>query len=899
MSVKDLFNKTDKLLSSVSLNELGSEIESADYVETSIIDKNRFIPHVDYSKPENFAFYGLAEQYYLDSIKYIYSSYPYDGSKNEHLKWEVSSSYLDLYMLNNEYPRSTGYVNMGINYGDQVGGIQNNWGSFGSNNYIFTKGGPHTASEGMIGTPLYQTFINSNVYDNTKNRESNLQISGSSGITFEFWLKKTGWTSGSESPRQVICDIWNSASLSSNSYGRCRVEIRPGVANSQRQFYIELLSGTAGLSSGSSENMLAIGSGLEITGSTWKQYSLSIINSGSSMVASLYTSGTLNHSLTTGSSIGLITGSMISSIGSLITTTSGSNGALGWGKLSGSLDEFRFWKIKRNATQIGRNWFCQVGAGSNSDEANTTLGVYYKFNEGIMNTSSVHALDTKVLDYSGRVSNGNWIGYVTGSRNTGSAIMDASASVNEFRDPILYSEHTGVVNLISQKQEIGFAHDTTNNSNIYASIPEWILDEDKEKGKEVLLKLTQTMASYLDNLHIQIKSLPDLKTVSYVSSSYKPYPFVTRFLEPVSLITPEIFNNANAPESLASRDDFREYTEKLSDVKNKIYQNIYNNLSYIYKSKGTEKSFRNLIRCFGIDEELIKVNLYGDNVTYDLKDNKKYTSVRKKYADFNHPDKFDCTVYQHTSSATSSRSYIASPSNIIYQGNTYQVEVIFPKKFEVDSELFFDTPFITSSIFGAHTVLQSTASNTNKSWVAPDNGNFQVLAIRPSVESKDVKFMLTGTQNYLLPALTSSLFQNVYNNEKWNLAVKIKPKSYPWADGVTGSAGNLFDVEFVGFNNIMDITASSFILTGTMSQTNAIMFMTSSRSFYVGAHRQDFTGSVLSYSDLKISSLRVWMKYLDNNVILNHAQDALNYGIDHPMRNTYLTEQSRSFGVGI
>ena len=33
-----------------------------------------------FSKPENFAHYGSAEQYYLNSIKRIHNTYPYDGS---------------------------------------------------------------------------------------------------------------------------------------------------------------------------------------------------------------------------------------------------------------------------------------------------------------------------------------------------------------------------------------------------------------------------------------------------------------------------------------------------------------------------------------------------------------------------------------------------------------------------------------------------------------------------------------------------------------------------------------------------------------------------------------------------------------------------------------------------
>ena len=63
------------------------------------------------------------------------------------------------------------------------------------------------------------------------------------------------------------------------------------------------------------------------------------------------------------------------------------------------------------------------------------------------------------------------------------------------------------------------------------------------------------------------------------------------------------------------------FEEDLAQIKNLIYSNIYNNLLYIYKSKGTEKSFRNLIRCYGVGDELISLNLYANNVTYEFQDN--------------------------------------------------------------------------------------------------------------------------------------------------------------------------------------------------------------------------------------------------------------------------------------
>ena len=137
---------------------------------------------------------------------------------------------------------------------------------------------------------------------------------------------------------------------------------------------------------------------------------------------------------------------MYGRIGSLITAPSGTvdNGGAGAGlaatdyngagRLSGSIDEFRYWKEARTPKDIGINWFSQVRGGANTDISNTTLGVYYKFNAGITGTSSV---DQIVLDYAGRITNGVWTGYTSTSRNTGSAILSASAAISEYEDPII------------------------------------------------------------------------------------------------------------------------------------------------------------------------------------------------------------------------------------------------------------------------------------------------------------------------------------------------------------------------------------------------------------------------------------------------------------------------------
>ena len=151
-------------------------------------------------------------------------------------------------------------------------------------------------------------------------------------------------------------------------------------------------------------------------------------------------------------------------------------------KLSGSIDEFRFWKVARNAKEIGFNYNAQVGGGTNTDISNTTLGVYYKFNEGISADTSI---DNVVLDYSGRITNGVWTGYAAGARNSGSAIVSASAAPFEELDPIIYSTHPDVVSLKSTLTQRGETYDSQNNSAFVSMLPSWVLETTKDNHKHL------------------------------------------------------------------------------------------------------------------------------------------------------------------------------------------------------------------------------------------------------------------------------------------------------------------------------------------------------------------------------------------------------------------------------
>ena len=920
-NIKDLFAiyQNQKVLPSSSLGALDNSIESADFIESRLKLRDEFQPLVDYTSASNFARYGSAKQYYEDSFTYILNEYPYDGSTREKLDWEFDASGLDKYIFDNEYPRTNGYVIIGKDYGTLTPGAggKGRWSTPSKIEYIHFKGGPHA---GPTGNKLSKQFESSkrtddsaNYYSENLNQQSNLELDADRGVTVEFWYKKDNWVTGSESEVQRIVDIYNSLEHLALTRGRFRIDVDYKNV-SPHQFSIFYESGSSGFT-GSHGNY--IGQNLNLTSSTWNHYAFSFINENSSLVARLYVNGEYNDSIST-SSVGPILGSTDRPLRGYIGAMGGEDfdsvegvfGTLGTAKFSGSLDEFRFWKTKRSAEQIGQNWFTQINGGTNTDwklENNAStkysftnpvdLGVYFKFNEGIINSSIVDSRDTKVLDYSGRLTNGTWTGYSVGARQTGSAMVLASAASSEFKDPILYSFHPDVESKLENLKNKGTLYDGTNNSSMYKTLPGWIHDEDSVNERNTLLKLTQVVSSYFDDLHLRIENLPKIKNTDYVSSSFKSYPFINRAISSTGLVPGELFSDANALEVLSDRDDFRDFSKRLDDTKNRIYQNIYNNLVYIFKSKGTEKSIRNLIRCYGIGDELVSLNIYGNNTTFALKDNYQTSISRKRFANFNNSGSHEAVVYQSASASdTNLRSFVSSSSEVIYNGSTIQANVILPTILPFENEKHDDTSITEVSLFGSHTI-DDTNPGSN-AWVTPDVGNFQVYFVKNSSKKPDGYFKLSSSVGGVLDTLTSSVVKDAYDGTPWNIALRLKPSVYPWM-GTSGSTTPTYDVEFLGYNTILDNIENQFKVTGSIPYASGSAFLSSSKRVFVGAHRTNFTGTLLQKSDAKISSLRYWFDYLDDDTILSHAKDLSNYGRKHPSRNSFVSQNGKYFGKNI
>ena len=843
MSIKDLFGKT-----SPNLEETVQDVESVAFVEEKTKADQTYHPQIDFSDPENFVYYGSAELYYDAAIRRIYEDYPYDGSKAEQIAFEESASALERWIFENKYPKTTGHIKLGTT-GEIIppsGGQPIS--TTTSPEAIRVWGGLHTDSS----INLKDKFDKSAKFDEDKNRNQNWNCDFEKGVTIEFWMKKDSYDAANN-PSEIVLDLWNGKS---------------GAEQNRLFISIEELYGVLKMTSFVIFDGFGIDTKCDMILGEWFHFATTFHIEDGLFKASIYLNGELvdSRALSAPSSTGF-SGLINGFIGSLQGAFNGI-GETYAAKFQGYLDEFRFWKTKRTARQIKLNWFQPIGGGANTDDNTSDLGVYLKFNEGIVGNNQV---DNVVLDYSGRLANGLWIGYenTTNARSTESAME--SLGYTEKPSPIIYKDHPDVKDLISEMKDKGIAYDADRGQSFFRSMPTWLQEEDNGN----LRLFAQILGSYMDTLHVQIKELTELKTKRYPMEGVKASTMAADLLKDKGFMITDMFESNEVYEKLAAVNlQDAQFETDLNEIKNIIYTNIYNNLEKIYKTKGTEGSIRNLIRCYGIDDELIRLNLYTDGGVQYFTDKSRPTSVKKKYLNFNHPSRFESTIFQAVTS-TSNRSFISGAYDGSRVAFTLEADIVVPYKKEVGETGYFATPFLSSSVMGFHEAA-STGINPSSNYSWGNNGNdLQVFLVKDSQGSRHAKFVMKNQDESIYQE--SDYIYDIYENEHYNVALRITPETYPHAGGVSNTSPQYYIELYAVTTNFGEIE-NEVILSQTIDYADGLALMNAAKRVYAGAHRVDMDGAVQEKCDIQIGGVRAWLDYLDDETILSHNKDVLNYG---------------------
>ncbi|HAW80647.1 MAG TPA: hypothetical protein DCX27_13615, partial [Balneola sp.] len=134
--------------------------------------------------------------------------------------------------------------------------------------------------------------------------------------------------------------------------------------------------------------------------------------------------------------------------------------------------------------------------------------------------------------------------------------------------------------------------------------------------------------------------------------------------------------------------------------------------------------------------------------------------------------------------------------------------------------------------------------------------------ISPLSKVKEAYFIVKDRTGNTL--LTSSVFRNVYDNERWNLSLTLKPKRYPFCNSIISSSVSStgYELGLYGVNFNSGNKQNYFNITSDLDYVSGSSIIGSAKRIYIGAHKTNFTGSAITITDVRASSTRYWTQFL-------------------------------------
>jgi hypothetical protein len=457
--------------------------------------------------------------------------------------------------------------------------------------------------------------------------------------------------------------------------------------------------------------------------------------------------------------------------------------------------------------------------------------------------------------------------------------------------------------------DLGKAFDKNNNNSLFQSLPHWAAEhEDSANQNNDFSIILQAIAQKFDSIRMLIDGIPKIGFAQYKDFVYAKgthdhadnfynilgcdrdfnIAFASMFSEENFSVQNLLGKGFTIEESpITDRADLHEYFynlkfdivdsksaaanvlihSKSENLKNKILNSIHTNLSKIYKTKGTADSFRNLIRCFGVDENLIAPNVYGQNIEKEIKNEPVFEAAEIKSLSFTGSNN-SVTLHQ-TAAASDERAYIegkTSPASF-----TLESKVLFP--FILDNT----TATTTTSIFGMNQVNGAGLAVTS-----PNYSGIEVASIKSSAGNRGAYFQLKS-KGSIFSDLKTDYFREVYANTPWYLSVRFTEDTLSPLLNSDGKVTQSYKVEFIGYRYDLDVKASDFHLSASITAAAYQNFISGNKSVFLGANREGITGTLIEISDVKHLSFSVWDDFLEKEEMQEHAQSFDNLGRTKPL----------------
>lgn len=492
---------------------------------------------------------------------------------------------------------------------------------------------------------------------------------------------------------------------------------------------------------------------------------------------------------------------------------------------TGSIGEVRVWKRARTLAELSSSFNSKM-------YAQRGLVGLWNFSE----TSSLNdgTLKTVVFDRSGHKLDGRIRNYYDAVRGSGSFVGGTS-------DPILFFDAPEVSSLVLEQQTSGSTYDRENDGNITRLFPESFFIEETENGTNVFKNFLYVIARLFDEIKTSISQFSKIYTVNYTDFDQAPDALladVAKFYGwdfTGNFISADAFQYFLGKTVAGNLDANIDLDKKLYEIKNELWRRTLNNLSYIYKTKGTRESVEALLRSYGIRNNLFRVKEYASDVRTGLTPQRIIV------------DKSVWATAFGSSSLTASMYRSSSLQVLSGTDHTFEMRVKFP---------------LTGS-----TGIQATISSGTLWAYSADTGSYYALVYAKDAFSSQTGSLFLTSSVGLLAKITGA---GIFDGQWQNIAVV-----HSYVSGTVKIA--VRDTDNGEINR-------TFVSSSAAPQIRSLLSTSSLCKTIVGSPKIAWGASFDTWNSAQYwaQEFRTWKLALDDSELDDHALNFQSYGLRRP-----------------
>lgn len=389
-------------------------------------------------------------------------------------------------------------------------------------------------------------------------------------------------------------------------------------------------------------------------------------------------------------------------------------------------------------------------------------------------------------------------------------------------------------------------YDNNNDKALYRLIPAHIL-EDVSNDEYVLF--TNMIGHYFDILMLYVKQITS--TYDRQESIYEG--FSRDLIYNVAQTLGIDFDNGNSLEELwaytlgtdISGSTQPQWDTTSEDRTREIWKRIVNNLPFLLKTKGTERSIRALINCYGIPQTILRIREYG-GAEPDFN-----TKTDLQYERFNYA--LNVGYHGLSSSSFGYYGYSLYGSASYYTSNPSEL-IRIPWKTLSENNLM---PMSTQLRFrmAKNQTLEQRIMEVPDKWQikAHKNGSSEYLG-----------FYLSGSAGWATASVSSSIYDGAF----WSLTLRRENKT----DTITDNQTYTLIAKRINHDKITCTHTASLYIDGNTSSSYNTSFVTSGDLWVPGSGSYTYAQSAsMTLLTGSIQEFRYWTDTLQDAILDNHA----------------------------